>query len=475
MSEKNDDAYLNWRPVKAYLRAPLYASIAEQLEADIANGRLLPNSKLPPQRDLAEFLDVSVNTITRAYAVCERKGIVYAMVGSGTFVSPQAVGSAHATGVQKGDFIEMGMIEPFPQLNSIVAKTVQAVVASAELDQLLDYHTPPSHFKHKQAGKKWMASNGHEVPAEEVLITSGTQNSMVVSLTALFRAGDKIAVDPYTYPNFIELAKLLHITLVPVPGDDNGMLPDALDKLCHENAIKGLYLVPSCNNPTTIVITGERRRQLADVTRQHDLILLEDDVHVFLEPERMELPMAVLAPENTVYLSNVSKGVIGGIRVSFLHAPPRYRAALASGIFSINLKTPSLNAEITAEMILSGAAEQIARQKAGLAKGRYQLMKRLFPQFDAPGKLQYLSWWMELPEHLQQLDGTQVEQAALDAGVRVFHSNRFKVGNHGDAPSFIRVATCTVKTDWELLEGAARIKKLFQAAAPHKQEEFFIV
>ena len=54
---------------------------------------LSPNTKLPPQRELADYLDINLSTVTRAFKICEVKGLIYAVTGSGTFVAPN-VGNA---------------------------------------------------------------------------------------------------------------------------------------------------------------------------------------------------------------------------------------------------------------------------------------------------------------------------------------------------------------------------------------------
>ena len=85
-----DDYPMAWKPDKARLAAPFYQSIAGALEEDILSGALPADTRLPPQRELADFLDVNLSTITRAYKVCELKGLLYAVVGRGTFVAPNA-------------------------------------------------------------------------------------------------------------------------------------------------------------------------------------------------------------------------------------------------------------------------------------------------------------------------------------------------------------------------------------------------
>ncbi len=81
-------------------------------------------------------------------------------------------------------------------------------------------------------------------------------------MMSLFRAGDKIAVDHFTYTNFKGLANFLHIQLVPVNADNFGMNPEALLQTCKNTEVKGVYLMPSCSNPTGIFMPLQRRKNL---------------------------------------------------------------------------------------------------------------------------------------------------------------------------------------------------------------------
>lgn len=68
-----DNYPMSWKPDKSILKRPFYSSIASLLENDIVNGFLAPGTKLPPQRELADFLDLNFTTITRAYNLCEKE------------------------------------------------------------------------------------------------------------------------------------------------------------------------------------------------------------------------------------------------------------------------------------------------------------------------------------------------------------------------------------------------------------------
>ena len=85
-----DDYPMSWRPV-LQRTGPLSLELAAQLEADIKSGALLPGTRLPPQRELADFLDVNLSTVSRAFRLCTQKGLLSATVGSGTFVAYDAL------------------------------------------------------------------------------------------------------------------------------------------------------------------------------------------------------------------------------------------------------------------------------------------------------------------------------------------------------------------------------------------------
>lgn len=120
---------MSWKPEKQHLKRPIYLSLAERLEQDIKSGLLAPGIKLPPQRELADFLDINFTTVTRAYSICERQGFIYAVTGSGTYVSPNAKLPITISMDNKSkNLIEMGFIASFEQCNSMVVDTVQEVL-----------------------------------------------------------------------------------------------------------------------------------------------------------------------------------------------------------------------------------------------------------------------------------------------------------------------------------------------------------
>lgn len=462
---------MSWKPDRARLSPPLYASIANLLEQDIASGLLPPNTLLPPQRELADFLDLNLSTVTRAYKVCELKGLIYASVGKGTFVSPNInlpnVVENHS---QLAPAIEMGVIKPFYDTNSLVLETISALTKKTGAEALLEYSHPLGTPFQKQNAQKWLAHSGVQAPLDNILIASGAQNALTIALVSLFKPGDKIATDVFTHPNFISLANMLNIQLVPIAGDASGMLPDALETACISNKIAGVYFMPCFSNPTNITMPRSRREELARIINTRSLTVIEDEVYAFLAPSDC-VPFFHLAPDHTVYICSTSKSICAGLRVAFMACSPRFRTPLISGIYNINLKTSSLNTEVIAELIHNGTAQLIVDKKIELARARNQLFDHILSHWQTEQGGTGFFRWLSLPGNL---NGLLFEKLAQAAGVHLFSSDRFAVGETS-GHSFIRLAISSPVDLHELDRGLRIVEGLLQNPGTIIEEPDFIV
>lgn len=451
-----DNYPMTWKPNRDKLKRPIYMSLANMLEQDIADGFLKPGIKLPPQRELADFLDINFTTVTRSYRICELKGLIYAKVGSGTFVSPNATRYITiSTDKVSIDCIDLGIVASFEQCNHLTLDCIRNVTDKHYLEFLLNYNDPTGILHQKIAGINWMKSFGIKATPEQIAIVSGTQNALAIALFALFTPGNRIAVDFFTYTNFIELAQLYHIHLVPIRGDSEGMCPDELDNQCRLNGIHGLFLMPSCSNPTTQMISNKRKNELADIIRKWNLILIEDDMYAFLTAGIIadyKQPMFSLVPEQTVYICGTTKSICSGLRVAYMVFGENFKNKINKAIFNINVKTSSLNVEIITELINSGQAEVIVNEKKILAQQANNLYYEYF--IDAPRTGHLLSFfrWLPLPENC---NGIKLEEELLKNRVRAFCSDRFLCGSNSKE-QFLRISFSAV-TSMEYLEKGLKI------------------
>lgn len=457
---------MSWKPNKAKLKPPLYLSIAEALEQDILNGELTPNTKLPPQRELADFLDVNLSTITRAFKLCEAKGLIYAAIGSGTFISPNAVLPKWEKPAE--DFIELGLIRPYYQFNSIVADAARTILQGEHSDRLFEFNFTLGNIHHKRTAQKWLSTFHVDASCDHIILTAGTQNALTISLLALFQPGDKIVTDTFTYSNFITLAKQLHIQLISVESDEHGMIPDLLERQCHLSDMKGIYLMPSCNNPTGITIPLERRKELSRIIQEQNLILIEDDTYGFIAEEK-DIPFFSLIPDHTVYLHGMSKSLSAGLRIAYMVFPHRLQQSILSTANNINLKIPLLNAEIASKVIEDGIADNIIQQKRILSKERNLIFKKYFPDNLNTNPYSFFQW-LPLPSGY---NGYQFELQAKERGIHVLCSDRFAVGK--TTQTAIRIAICSPYTTNELETGLLAFQKLLAENQKISDHSEFII
>lgn len=415
----------SWRPrlarrtgrgAHARLDPPLYARIVDALAADIAEGRLVPGSRLPTQRELAEAVGATVATVTRSYTEARRRGLVDATVGRGTFVrdavyAPDARGPADLT---------INSIAPAPFVGEMLASFAGCVDAAAG-DALVAYQPHQGAVRHRECGAAWLRER--RVPAEpdEVVVTAGAQHAMLVTLATLTHPREVVLVERLTYPGVKSLANHLHLRLEPVDIDEEGLIPDALAEAAARTKARVVYTMPTLQNPTTATMGPARRRAIAEVLETHDLTAIEDDQYGFLADET---PLVALAPERVIYINSVSKSLAAGLRVGFLRAPATLVPRLGAAVFASAVMAPPMTAELAVRWIGDGLARRIVEWKREELAARQQITRRLLG-WRAPRPATPHVW---LPAPPPTTAEDFVEQARL-RGVIVSASPAFAVGS----------------------------------------------
>jgi DNA-binding transcriptional MocR family regulator len=234
------------------------------------------------------------------------------------------------------------------------------------------------------------------------------------------------------------------------------MRPDILRKKCAANNIKGLYLIPSCTNPTAIQIPIERRRALAAIIKENGLILIEDDISAWLYAADMApvISMFDLLPNQSLYICGTTNSLCPGLRIAYMAFAEKFREQILRGLFITNIKTSSLDAEIITELILNGDAYKIAAQKRKLAEKACGIFDKYFPECKRDG--QFISYYRWLPIETKK-PSLAVEQELMALGVRVYHSDRFAVAQTEDK-RFLRVSLASAVSMGKLEKGLKILK-----------------
>ena len=249
---------MSWRPKLKRGKKALYLTIAKQLEDDIKAGVVLPGTKLPPQRELADFLDVNVSTISKAFKQCELKGLLTATIGSGTFVSYDATTNSYIM-PRNNDFELIEMASILPDLNSSqeIVEKLKEISLEPDVGNLFTYGKPDGALWQREAAVEIIKGAGYETTENKILFSNGGQNALTAILSGVFKSGDKIGVDPLTYPGMKTTAKMLGIQLVPISQQNGEMSKEGILYACQQECIKGLYIIPDYQNPTTHIMSDE--------------------------------------------------------------------------------------------------------------------------------------------------------------------------------------------------------------------------
>lgn len=438
------DHPLSWTPrTDAGKSRPVYLALAAQLEDDIISGRLPEGIRLPPQRELADFLDIDFTTVTRAYNICRDKGLIHGVTGRGTFVSPpDSPGNA-------ADAIDCSVVHGFPESGvAEITAAARDVLSRPSAASMFSYRNRDGSPSAMIAARKWLELHGVKTDERRIAVFPGTQGAISAALLALFHPGDAVATDEFTYANFVSLARLAHLKLIPVKSDRYGMCPGLLEEAATSRNLKGVFLMPSDANPTGLTLSEKRKNDLADVISRQKLLLIEDDSKLTL-PGKNEKPLFSRIPELTIHIAGSTRNIAPGIRATFMASPEHHTERILAALHHLTIKAGALDTEILAELILSGRAEKILAVKARKAKEANALFNTVFPS--AP-KTSPTVLFRTLPLPGTSGHGQKIESRLRTAGVSVCHSDRFSV-KPGHPDSFLRISVSSTRTLAQLRKG----------------------
>ncbi len=195
--------------------------------------------------------------------------------------------------------------------------------------------------------------------ADKILVASGSQGVLDALGRVLISPGDKVAVEAPTYLGALQAFNPYEPDYVCVDTDDDGLIPDSLEKVLKKDRVKFIYLVPTFQNPTGRTLPLERRKQIADIIQRYDALLLEDDPYSALRYRGKDLPpIAMFAPDNVVYTTTLSKVLAPGLRLGVCVAPEIIRKWLVIVKQGVDLHTSTFSQALAAEYLSGGYLER---------------------------------------------------------------------------------------------------------------------
>ena len=457
----------NWLPDLSTGSGPLYMRLADRIETDITEGVLPVGAKLPPQRDLAFDIGVTIGTIGRAYALVRERGLVSGEVGRGTFVlgrdaepdhsremPPQQIAGTRASAAVPGKLIMDSTSAPDVGQAEIIGR-ISGEIAREHPDKIIDYtRSWPADWR--EAGARWLATDSWKPDPLTVVPTVGVHASAMAVIAAMTAPGDKIAFEQLTYSSISRSANLIGRRSVLVNIDEHGPVPEDFDRLCAQQHPKLAFLIPSLHNPTLTIAPVNRRREIAEIARKHNVWLMEDSIYGALL-DQPPTPISAFLPERTFHIGGLSKTVSAGVRAGWVSCPANLAPRIQIAHKMITGGLPFMLAELSSRMVLSRAADTIRQSARVEIEARHAIAQQVFAGLDFASNKRAPFLWMKLPD--PWLSGT-FKHAAASEGVLVDDEDEYKPGRTEHFYHRIRVGFSNPKRREDVRSGFTTIRRL---------------
>lgn len=435
-----------------------YKPLVDRLADDIRSGRLPPGTRLPPHRQLAAREGLALVTATRVYAELEAMGLVSGEQGRGTFVKEAALYAGQGIDLHSAaaDMVDLSFNYPsLPSQTELLRGALRQLATSGDLEALLRYQPHAGRMHDRAMVAQHLLRRGLSVAAEQVLLVDGAQHGLATTLMALLQPGDVVAVDALTYPGFRLIAQTLHLELAPISAAGAGTDLDAFEKLCRQRNVRAIYSMPTINNPLGWVMDLPRRQALVAIARQHGVLIIEDGAYAFLA-ENPPPPLAMLAPECTVYISGFSKNVAAGLRVGCIAAPLPWVVKMERVIRATIWNTPGVMTALVSNWIDDGTVARLEGEKRQDARARQRLAAEVLGPLARVGDPGSYFVWLPLADEVR---ADRVAMALERERVSVSTAEPFATSAH--VPHAIRLALGSVAPD-ALRQALAKVRQAIE-------------
>lgn len=492
-------------PLDRESHTPLYRQIQAFLRHEIVTERLPEGTRLPSSRKLAGDLGVNRLTVSNALAELEAEGLIYSRLGSGTFVASLPVKTSRSqvteidqeqwplwqqnlsrhshlptypyrermrmTDGQVEDTISfaggIGAEEFYP-----VDDFRKAIVDVIRHDrhEALGYGDTAGYLPLRATISHILSSQGIRAYPEEVLITSGSQQALVLVASLLLRPGDTVLVESPTYPGAIDIFTSFGAQLIGIPVDKNGMCVELVEDLLRTTHPRLIYTIPTFQHPTGTCMSAERRRQLITLARRYNVPILEDEFVGDLRYEGRMLPAlkTLDASGMVICAGTFSKMLMPALRIGYLVASGPVYGWLLERKQMIDLATSDL-VQRALESYIS-----VGRYEINLHRAQRVYRQRRDAMVDALGYTmpEGTSWttpkgglfiWLRLPAGISSDD---LYAFAIREGVKYAPGELFFSGEKEE--SYLRL-NFTIHNPETIEEGIRRLSRAVERYLEQRQ------
>lgn len=432
-----------------------YSAFVDLLAQQIASGALRPGDRLPTQRAFAFKHGIAASTAGRVYAELLRRGLVIGEVGRGTFVAAPLVARVRPDEAMAQRFDLEFNFPTIAEQHALIARSVSALHAPDVLSSAMAPVTAARLSTARGIAARAFTTPHWQPVEDSFQFTGGGRQSIAATLSAVVPKGGRLGVEAISYPLVKHIAPRLGIALAPLLMDDDGILPNSIERTHRAGRLSAIYLQPVLHNPLGHTMGRERRREILSLATRHGILLIEDYVYGFL---RDDPPLAAEAPDRCIVVGSLAKVVAAGMGFGWIALPQALRDRLPgvsrSGAWSIN----PFALEMGTRMLADGTVAEIALAKRADARTRQALAAECLTGIDYFGDPAAYHLWLRLP------NGWRSEAfvaAAARVGVQISPSSAFAMAP-GHAPNAVRLAM-GLPPHAELRTALTRLARLLRA------------
>jgi len=427
----------------------LYRQVIDLIAENIDAGTLTPGDRLPSLRRMSRRIGVSIPTVRQAYIELERQRRVESRPQSGFYVrsvnaneivrpAPRFVQSAKPVavscrslmdrvydGLYQPDVVPLGIANPCLAKPAAKAlhRAMKRVMARAEERSLAYAPTLGEAGLRRQIAYRYLDAVGANIDPDNICITNGAQEALLLALQAVASKGDVIAVESPTYHGLLELIDSLGMLAIEVETcPEDGVMLDALAKTLDAHPVKACMFSTTLSNPLGVSMPEAKRRQLVELIDERDVTLIEDDVYgdLLFDGHRPKLAEMFSRGGRVMTCGSFSKTAAPGYRIGWLIAG-EHIDKINRLKRSFSCSSGLLQQMTLAEFMASGDYDRYLKTLRPLLQQNADRMSALVAQHFPPATRTSKPvggsvLWLELPG---RVDSVKLFEEAIAAGISI--------------------------------------------------------
>lgn len=434
----------------------IYLQVADGLEKMIAEEVLRIGDKLPSVRILSDEYGISVGTALQAYYELEGKGLIESRPKSGYYVrfnhhrfpkTPDQVKpdtGSHEVSVKdmitsiysdivSRDVINFAIAVPDTSLLP-TAKINKSVVHALRNcgDQCINYEHTQGNAELRQQIVRLAFNWGGKIKPDQVVVTNGCVEAVMMCLKAVAKYGDTIAVECPAYFGIFQLVENLGLKVVEIPSDPNAGLDLVnLEKAIKKHHVKAIIAVPNFNNPMGSSMSDENKKKLVDIVNKYEVPLIEDDIYgeLYFGKSRPKNCKSFDTKGLVMYCTSISKTLAPGFRIGWT-IPGRFFEEVKQNKRIQNISGASLTQAAMAHFLKTGRYEyHLKNLRKALQTQSLQYMQAIIQYFPGDVKVSRpgggFIFWIELNK---KIDSFKLRTEAMKHKISIVPGKIFSAG-----------------------------------------------